>query len=73
MVKIHATRERQHVQVAFDWSRGQAEAGVLAETKNWDAVSTWHNSHFLDPKTGSSWVIYLPDQAWSGEVRMLAG
>jgi len=70
-MKIHSTSDRARVLATYEWSMAQAALGHLQESLNWDPRSKWHNSHFLDPEGGRSWVVYLPDHAWSGEVRVL--
>jgi hypothetical protein len=69
--RIRATAKRQEVEEAYEWSRSQVLAGSVDEHLNYDASSPWHNSHFRHRESGAAWLIYLPDQAWPGEVRLL--
>lgn len=48
-----------------------AAGGKAEKEDNWDAHSPWHNTKFVSLETGEHWVVYLADQAWSGEVKVL--
>ncbi|HQH29246.1 MAG TPA: hypothetical protein PLP17_17765 [Oligoflexia bacterium] len=63
--------ERDKVKEAFRQSVFEVNAGVVRQTDNWDAGSPWCNSHFVCLVCGRAWVVYLPDQAWPGEVKVL--
>ena len=65
------TKQRQEVLEIYRWSLAQAELGAIEQLPNWDAASTWHNSLFRDLSNGKQWVVYLADQAWPGEVRLV--
>jgi hypothetical protein len=68
---IRNTSKRQDVTDVYRWSLAQADRGLVEQVPNWDAASTWHNSLFRELATGRQWVVYLPDQAWPGEVRLI--
>ena len=68
---IRNTKQRQEVLDTYRWSVAQAEKGQIEQLPNWDTASTWHNSFFRDLGTGQQWVVYLADQAWPGEVRLV--
>jgi hypothetical protein len=65
---VRNTKQRQEVLEIYRWSLAQTE---FEQIPNWDATSTWHNSLFRDSATGKQWVVYLADQAWPGEVRVV--
>jgi len=68
---IRNTEERPEVLEIYRWSVVQAELGLAEQLSNWDTDSTWHNSLFRELATGRQWVVYLADQAWPGEVRLV--
>lgn len=70
-MKVENTRDRKKVEAIRKWSIQLVLEGKLSEVKNWDDSSTWHNSKFVDSSENVEWIIYLPDQAWSGEVKIL--
>src|SRR5262245_7942061 len=70
-VEIRNTRERAEVLKIYQWSIAQVAIGLVGEVQNWDRGSTWHNSLFRDLETGKQWAVYLADQAWPGEVRLV--
>ena len=44
----------------------------VSEIKNWDEENpSKYNSLFIHKKTGLKWVIYLPDHAYQGEVKII--
>jgi hypothetical protein len=65
------TKQRQEVSDIYRWSIDQARQGLLQQIPNWDTGSTWHNALFRDLASGKQWVVYLADQAWPGEVRLV--
>jgi hypothetical protein len=68
---IRNTKQRHEVLEIYRWSVAQAERGLAEQLSNWDTDSTWHNSLFRELATGKQWVVYLADQAWPGEVRLV--
>ena len=71
LVKITNTKDRALVEEIWRFSRSLVADGKAEEVKNWDAKSPWHNSRFKVASTNLEWIVYLSDQAWSGEVRVL--
>ena len=69
---VRGTTSRAEVQRIYDWSREQVALGFVQEHKNFDTASPWHNSKFTHATSPLEWVVYLPDQAWSGEVRLIS-
>lgn len=67
------TQRRQEVLEIYRWSVAQVASGAVEEVAGWDCASSWHNSLFREQASGRQWVVYLPDHAWPGEVRLLAG
>jgi hypothetical protein len=70
-MKIQNTKDRRKVESIKEWSLALAQEGKAGETLNWDKNSTWHNSKFKNIESGQEWVIYLPDHAWPGEVKII--
>ena len=70
-MEIRNSRDRKVVAEVYRWSRAGAISGSIEERQNWDRSSSWHNSLFRDLDTGRQWVVYLADQAWPGEVRLV--
>ena len=71
VMDVRNTKQRQEVQEIYRWSVTQAGLGQLEQIPDWDTASTSHNSLFRDVATGKQWVVYLSDQAWPGEVRLV--
>lgn len=71
MEKISNTKNRDQVAHFWKCSISLVTEGKAEEVKNWDSNSPWHNSKFRDLSTNVEWVVYLADQAWPGEVRIL--
>jgi hypothetical protein len=69
--RIRSTRDRAEVERVRMVSLDLLNAAALERVKDWDSISTWHNEKFRHEPTGAEWVIYLPDQAWPGEVKVL--
>jgi len=69
---IKETKERKIVIQAYEWSIEAVNNGTVEEIKNWDQKSPFHNSKFRDLNTGKEWIIYLPDQAWPGEIKLVS-
>ncbi len=70
-MNIESTRDRAKVESLRKHSISLVIQGLVEEHRNWDAKSPWHNSKYVEKATGKQWVIYLPDHAWSGEVKVL--
>lgn len=70
-MEIRNTKLREEVQEVYQWSLAQTALGQLEQIPNWDTASTWHNAWFRDAVSRKQWVVYLPDQAWPGEVRLV--
>ena len=70
-MKIIETQDRAKVEAIYKWSMKLTQEGIVEEFKNWEPKSPWHNSKFLNKETGEQWVVYLADQAWSGEVKFI--
>jgi hypothetical protein len=70
---VRNTNRRSEVLEIYRWSVAEAELGHVQQLPDWDATSTWHNSLFRDLAAGQQWVVYLPDHAWPGEVRLVSG
>lgn len=68
---VRSTRDRAEVRRIYQWSVAQVGLGFVEQVPNWDRASTWHNSLFRNLATGKQWVVYLDDQAWPGEVRLV--
>jgi len=68
---IENTRDRAKVESLRKHSLSLVNQGLAEEHQNWDIKSPWHNSKYVEKATGNQWVIYLPDQAWPGEVKVL--
>ena len=68
---VRNTAVREKVEEVFRESVSGVNNGVIRQTENWDASSPWCNSHFVCLVCGRAWVVYLPDQAWPGEVKVL--
>lgn len=71
-MKIEETTDRASVKKIYEHSLLLTNNGLATEAKNWDSRSPWHNSMFRRIEDGFQWVIYLPDQAWSGKVEFLS-
>lgn len=69
---VRCTTSRAEVERIYDWSLEQVALGFVQEHKNFEPASHWHNSKFTHTTSRLEWVVYLPDQAWSGEVRLIA-
>jgi hypothetical protein len=72
-MEVCNTKQRDEVLEVYRWSVGQAHLNHLEQVANWDGDSPWQNSLFRDLTTGKQWVVYLADQAWPGEVRLVSG
>ena len=70
-MNVRNTKQRQAVQEIYRWSVAKAGLGQLEQIPDWDTASTWQNSLFRDLAAGKQWVVYLSDQAWPGEVRLV--
>jgi len=70
-MEIVNTKGRAKVEAIRLFSTQLVIAGKVKESMNWDAKSHWHNSKYIDLVNEQEWVIYLADQAFSGEVRVL--
>ena len=68
---VRNTTKWQEVVDVYRWSLDQTQRGLVEHLPNWDATSTWHNSLFRELATGRQWAVYLADQAWPGEVRLV--
>jgi hypothetical protein len=69
--QVKSSQDRDTVSKIYKWSVSQATAEGIDQIANWDKHSPWHNSLFVHHSTGKRWVVYLPDQAWAGEVRVI--
>jgi hypothetical protein len=69
-IEIQNTKDRKKVELIRKLSIQLVNEGKATEIKNWESPSPWHNSKFTETSTGKAWVIYLPDQAWDGEVKV---
>lgn len=72
-MEVRNTKMRDEVLEVYWWSVGQAHLEHLEQVANWDRDSPWQNSLFRDLTSGKQWVVYLADQAWPGEVRLVSG
>ena len=70
-MEITNTKDRSKVQAIWKWSMQLVNQGKAEEIKNWEKKCPWHNSKFREIATKKQWVVYLPDQAWSGEVKLI--
>ena len=70
-MEIRNTRDRRDVLEIYRWSIAQSLRGDCQQVPHWDAGSPWHNTLFHHRASGKQWVVYLADQAWPGEVRLL--
>tara|TARA_B100001093_G_scaffold495511_1_gene540083 strand:- start:479 stop:721 length:243 start_codon:yes stop_codon:yes gene_type:complete len=69
---IRNTKSRQQVQDVIKKSIELKNQGLVQEIKNWDKNNLdKYNSLYTHNQTGKKWVIYLPDHAYSGEVKVL--
>ena len=69
--QIVASKDREQVAETHEFSRGGVSSEELVEDVDWDAESPWLNSRFTHLETGKRWIVYLADQAWPSEVRVL--
>ena len=72
-MEVRNTKQRDEVLEVYRWSVGQAHLSHLEQVAKWDSDSPWQNSLFRDLTSGKQWVVYLADQAWPGEVRLVSG
>ena len=70
-MKPENTRDRAKVEAMRSMSVRLVAEGKAEKIDNWDAQSPWYNTKFIDLESGDQWVVYLADQAWSGEVKLL--
>jgi hypothetical protein len=54
------------------YSENMVLDGFVTEVKNFDTGSTWHNSKYKCLSTNREWVVYLPDHAFGGEVKVVS-
>ena len=69
--QVKSSQDRDTVSKIYSWSVSQAAAEGIDQIANWDKHSPWQNSLFVHHSTGKRWIVYLPDQAWAGEVRVM--
>jgi hypothetical protein len=70
-MELSDTTNPQLVERIRLYSTGLVSEGAATEVKNFDIKSTWHNSKYKCATTGREWVVYLPDNAFGGEVKLL--
>jgi hypothetical protein len=71
-MEVRNSKQRQEVLDSYRWSLAQTDRGLVEHIPNWDASSPWHNAFFREVATGKQWVVYLADQGWPGEVRLVS-
>ena len=71
VMKFTPTKDPRKVQRILQASAALVQDGKAEEELNWDPNSPWHNSKYTDLETGFQWVVYLPDHAFPGEVKVI--
>ncbi len=71
-MKVCSTTNRRIVEKIRKYSESMVREGLVTEVKNYDEMSTWHNSKYECLSTNREWVVYLPDHAFGGEVKLIS-
>jgi hypothetical protein len=70
-MELSDTTNRQLVERIRQYSERLVSEGSATEVRNYNSKSTWHNSKYTCTDTKREWVVYLPDHAFGGEVKIL--